>query len=197
MTNAEVRNFDYDSDPDRFRSGVKAVERYGLLGDVHSEVAERIAREDLWPALDMGCGTGVLAMALVRLGVSQVLAADVDPVAIAVTRANARANRTGRRLRAVIADSYAAPVLRAAAPFELVVANILARPLVAMSPALANALAPGGTAIVSGLLASQQRLVLSAHRANGLILTDRVIRDGWATLTLTKPALRRGRTSTG
>jgi len=145
-------------------------------------------------ALDMGCGTGVLAMALARLGVTRVLAADVDPVAVAVTGENARANRVHHRIRTAVADSYAAPVLRAAAPYDLVVANILARPLVAMAPALAQALAPGGAAIVSGLLASQQRLVLNAHRTCGLILKGRLVREGWATLTLTKPTLQRNKT---
>jgi len=151
--------------------------------------SRRIAR-----ALDMGCGTGVLAMALARLGVAQVMAADVDPVAVAVTRQNARANRVGHRIRAIVADNYSARLLRATAPFDLVVANILARPLVAMAPDLAKSLAPNGVAILSGLLASQQRLVLNAHRACGLILTDRQVRDGWATLTLTNRASQHFRT---
>ena len=143
---------------------------------------QRVAR-----ALDMGCGTGVLAMALARLGVPRVLAADIDPVAVTVAADNARANRIGARLRTVLAGGYDARAVRAAAPFDLVVANILARPLVAMAPALAGVLAPGGVAILSGLLEHQQRLVLNAHRASGLRLRARRVQNGWATLTVVKP----------
>jgi ribosomal protein L11 methyltransferase len=149
-----------------------------------------LRRQNVRSALDMGCGTGVLAMALARLGVPRVLAADIDPVAAAVTRENARANRIGNALRTVVADSYDAATLRRAAPFDLVVANILARPLVAMAPRLARVLVPGGHAILSGLLVSQQNLVLNAHQSCGLILVDRKIREEWATLTLIKPGQR-------
>lgn len=137
--------------------------------------------------LDMGCGTGVLAMAIARLGPAPVLAADIDPIAVAVTKRNARANRLGHRLRALVAGNYDVPDLRAAAPFDLVVANILAQPLIDLAPALAATLAPGGTAILSGLLVSQQNRVLAAHRGCGLRLSGRDRRDEWITLTLAKP----------
>lgn len=137
--------------------------------------------------LDMGCGTGVLAMAIARLGPAPVLAADIDPIAVAVTERNARANRLGHRVRAVVAGNYVVPDLRAAAPFDLVVANILAQPLIDLAPALAGILSPGGRAILSGLLVSQQNRVLAAHRGCGLRLSARDRRDEWITLTLAKP----------
>lgn len=137
--------------------------------------------------LDMGCGTGVLALALARLGPAPVLAADIDPIAVAVAKANARTNRLGHRVRAVVAGAYDAPVLRAAAPFDLVVANILAQPLIDLAPALSGALRPGGFAILSGLLVSQQNRVLAAHRCCGLKLWARNRRDEWVTLVLEKP----------
>ena len=96
--------------------------------------------------LDMGCGTGVLAMAIARLWRRPVLAVDVDPIAVAVTRQNALKNNLHHLIRAEISDGYASRLVRSTAPYDLIVANILARPLVAMAPALAlaRALRPGG-----------------------------------------------------
>ncbi len=140
--------------------------------------------------LDMGCGTGVLAMAMARLWHVPVLAADIDPIAVRVAHDNFRRNRIAPFIRAVRADGYAAGAIRATAPFDLIVANILAGPLVAMAPALARRLAPGGIAVLSGLLERQERAVVNAHRAQGLALRRRVAIDGWHSLILTGPVLR-------
>ncbi len=145
--------------------------------------------------LDLGTGSGILAMAAAKLLHRKVLATDIDPWSVRVTRENARRNLLGRRLRAERADGWTAPVLARHAPYDLVFANILARPLTQMAHALAGHLAPGGTVILAGLLTSQVRWVLQAHRAQGLVL-ERLLTEpaglgdapnrGWATLILRK-----------
>lgn len=145
--------------------------------------------------LDLGTGSGILAMAAAKLLHRPVLATDIDPWSVRVTRENARRNLLGGRLLVLRADGWTAPVLARGAPYDLVFANILARPLTRMAPALAAHLAPGGTAILAGLLTSQVRWVLQAHRAQGLVL-ERVLTEragpgdapdrGWATLVLRK-----------
>jgi len=143
--------------------------------------------------LDMGCGSGILAFAAARLWRAPVLAVDVDREAVRVARINARANRVGRWVRAIAADGYADRRVRASGPFDLIIANILARPLVAMAKDLSAHLAPGGVAILAGLLNRQEAQVLSAHRAQGLTLADRITIGDWPTLVLCKGgADRRG-----
>ena len=132
--------------------------------------------------LDMGCGSGILAIAMAKLWPIAVTAADIDPEAVRVARANALCN--GVRLKVAMSDGYRAPAVRRAGPYDLIVANILANPLKRMAGDLAAALAPGGRAVLSGLLASDAAAVIAAHRAHGLLLKHRRVIDGWATLTL-------------
>lgn len=141
-------------------------------------------RRRLAGLLDVGCGSGILAMAAACLWPGIMTASDLDPVAVRTARDNARANGLARRLRLALADGVAAPALRRHAPYEVVVANILARPLVAMARSLAAAVAPGGVLILSGLLVSQEGLVLQAYQAQGLILRRRLRRNDWAALVL-------------
>lgn len=137
--------------------------------------------------LDLGCGTGILAIAMAHLWKSRVIAADIDPVAVAVTRDNARQNGCSSLIRAVIADGLAHPVLRNAAPFQLIVANILAGPLTRFAPSMARAITPGGLVLVAGLLEWQENLVLSYYRSHRLKLRARR-RDGhWSALLLEGP----------
>ncbi|MGH6890045.1 MAG: 50S ribosomal protein L11 methyltransferase [Rhizomicrobium sp.] len=139
-------------------------------------------------ALDLGCGTGVLAIAMAHLWKSEVTAADIDPVAVAVTRVNALRNDAGPLVRAVVADGLAHPVLAAAAPFRLIAANILAGPLTRLAPAIARALSPHGLLLLSGLLRWQENLVLSFYRPHGLRLRE-ARRDGnWSALLLERVA---------
>jgi ribosomal protein L11 methyltransferase len=134
--------------------------------------------------LDLGTGSGILAMAAAKLLHRPVLATDIEPWSVRVARENAAANGVGRLVRVELADGWHDPEVRGAAPYDLVFANILARSLCRMAPELAAHLAPGGTAILAGLLDTQVRLVLAAHRQHGLRL-ERVLREGaWATLTL-------------
>lgn len=137
--------------------------------------------------LDLGTGSGILAMAAARLFHRRVLASDIDPWSVRVAAENARRNFLARRITVVAGDGWRKRPLRHAAPFDLVFANILARPLCAMAGALAQHLAPGGTAILAGLLSSQEAMVLAAHRRAGLILTGRVRAQAWTTLILRRP----------
>ncbi len=136
--------------------------------------------------LDLGCGTGLLAIAAARLWRRRVLATDIDAEAIAVTRENAAANRVAPLIRAATADGLTHPAIATAAPFDLIVANILAGPLTHLAPSIARVLARGGTLILSGLLTWQENLVVSFYRPHGMILRARR-RDGpWSALVLEK-----------
>jgi ribosomal protein L11 methyltransferase len=136
--------------------------------------------------LDMGCGSGILAIAMAKLWRAPVLAADADGEAVVVTRRNARLNGVGDLVRTARADGYHAPGIRAARPFDLIVCNILARPIRRMAAGLAGGLMPGGVAVLSGFLERDADGVLVAHRASGLRLVRRITIDGWRTLVLTR-----------
>jgi len=136
--------------------------------------------------LDLGTGSGILAIAAAKLLRQQVLASDIDARAARVANANARLNGVATLVTAIQADGWADPQITRAAPYDLVFANILARPLCAMAHQLASHLAPGGTAILAGLLSSQANWVLSAHRRAGLHLSRRITDGAWDILTLSK-----------
>ncbi len=137
--------------------------------------------------LDLGCGSAVLAMAAASLLKRRVLAVDIEPWSVRVAGQNARLNGLGRLVETRLGDGWRSGAARAGRPYDLVFANILARPLVRMAPALAAGLAPGGTAILAGLLGSQSRMVLGAHRARGLVLERRIDVGDWTTLVLRRP----------
>jgi len=147
---------------------------------------DRLARTGRRPrcVADLGCGTGVLALAAARLWRATTVAVDIDPVAVATATANARANRAGPWLRIARANGLHGAVARAGAPYDLVLANILAGPLKRMAPDIAGHLRPGGTAILSGLLESQAAGVEAVCRGHGLIPADRIVLQGWSTLAL-------------
>ncbi len=147
---------------------------------------DRLARRRrIRSVLDMGCGSGILAIAAARAWPrARQLAVDVDPVSVRVAQANMRKNRL--HLRAARSDGYRAKAVRAFGPYDLILSNILARPLVQFSRALAAHLAPGGIAVLSGLLSTQAAYVLAAHRRQGLRLERRIVRDGWTTLVMVR-----------
>lgn len=136
--------------------------------------------------LDVGCGSGILSIAIAKTWRVAVVATDIDPIASAVAAANATRNGVGRLIHA-----HAAPGYRAIArhgPFDLIVANILARPLRQMAGDLSDNLRPSngaaGVAVLSGLLAADGNRVMSAHTARGFRLRRRVVIDGWLTLVI-------------
>jgi ribosomal protein L11 methyltransferase len=134
--------------------------------------------------LDLGTGSGILAMAAAKLLHRPVLATDIEPWSVRVTRENARLNRVHKLVRPLLADGWRSALVRQGGPYDLVFGNILARPLRAMARDLASHLAPGGTAILAGLLQSQARDVLAAHRRAGLILERMIHLPPWTTLIL-------------
>ena len=138
-------------------------------------------------ALDMGCGSGILAMAMAKTWKAPALAADIDPAAVRTARENARRNGVGHLVEAIESDGYENAEIGRRAPFDLITANILAQPLIAMAPDLARGLAKGGRAVLSGLLARQADGVLAAHRAEGLALVRRVECGDWRTLVVERP----------
>lgn len=137
--------------------------------------------------LDMGCGSGILALAAARRWRVPVLAVDIDPVAVAVTAENIKANQVGYLVKAVSAPGYRHRDI-GLAQYAVITANILARPLARMAGDLARHLAPGGTAILSGLLVQDASWVLGAHRRFGLMKAGQIDLNGWATLVLRKKA---------
>jgi ribosomal protein L11 methyltransferase len=138
---------------------------------------------------DIGTGTGLLAFAALALWPeARCIATDIDPISIEVTRDNAAINQvtTGEgagELLLAVADGMASPLLLARAPFDLLIANILAGPLIELAPAFAKALAPGGTVILAGLLDTQAAAVTSAYQAQGLAVRDQGLGE-WPVLVL-------------
>lgn len=135
-------------------------------------------------ALDLGTGSGVLAIAIAKLAKCPVLATDIDPVATRVAEANGRLNGTAGLIRFETATGFAHRAFLEEGPFDLIVANILARPLMRMAPDIARELAPGGRLVLSGILAGQRRMVLAAFRQAGLYHRRTLWRDEWVTLHL-------------
>lgn len=134
--------------------------------------------------LDLGCGTGILAMAAARTWpAAAIVAADIDRDAVAVTRENAGVNAL-RRIRVVRADGLHSPALLAGGRFDLIFANILARPLCRLARGLGRRLAGNGLIVLAGLLSAQEREVLAAYRRQGLTLRRRRNLDGWQALVL-------------
>jgi len=137
--------------------------------------------------LDIGTGTGVLAIAAAKALRTRVLASDIDRSAVEVARANARLNRVGALVEVVHAGGLSARRLRDRAPFDLVFANILLPPLKRLAAPIARVLAPGAHVVLSGLLAAQAPAALAAYGAQGLALEARIPLDEWVTVVLRRP----------
>ncbi|MDG2244142.1 MAG: 50S ribosomal protein L11 methyltransferase [Rhodospirillaceae bacterium] len=146
-----------------------------------------IAKSAPTSILDVGCGTGILALAAARIWQSRVLASDIDPEAVKVARRTVKANGLGPRVRAVIATGVRSRIIKQSAPYAVITANILARPLVYIARDMSSLLAPGGRIVLSGLLETQIPMVLSAYRAQRLVLEKALLIGEWATLVLYRP----------
>ncbi len=164
-----------------FGSGTHETTRGCLLA------LDRLARRRRFRrALDLGCGSGILAIAMAKRWRGHVVAADVDPVAVRVARANAARNGVKGQIRAVLSAGLEARLVQQARPYDLIAANILARPLRAMAAGLTRALEPRGVLVLSGITASQTGSVLAAYRTGGLRLAGQLRLGDWATLIMAR-----------
>ena len=143
-----------------------------------------VRREHPKNALDLGTGSAVLAIALAKLAHIPVLATDIDPVATKVAAQNVRLNRVSAYVDTRTAPGFAAPIFRARAPFDLIVANILARPLMRLAPDMARSAALGGSLILSGILERQRNAVIAAYTGQSFRHVRTFTRGEWVTLHL-------------
>ncbi|EKV28223.1 Ribosomal protein L11 methyltransferase [Caenispirillum salinarum AK4] len=147
---------------------------------------ELTGRRSFRKVLDMGCGTGILGIAAALTVNAPVTAVDIDAEAVRVTDFNARRNAVGPRVASYAGDGFKLGAVKRRGPYDLIFANILARPLMRMAKDVSANLAPGGKVILAGLLQRQERMVLSAYRMQGLVLEKRYKLDPWATLVLSR-----------
>lgn len=136
--------------------------------------------------IDVGTGTGILAIAIAKRCKVPVIASDIDPLAVRITRENAKLNGVGNLIVDVAAAGLDNTTITANAPYDLIVANILAGPLVTLSPDIGRMADRGAAIILSGLLSSQARRVIAAYNRQGMVLKERILRRDWATLVLEK-----------
>lgn len=156
---------------------------YGCLSAIDRLTRRRRFRR----VLDLGCGSGVLAIAVARsLPQASIIATDLDAQSVVVAQTNMRLNGVGERITAIAADGLNAPQLRHPGQFDLLIANILAGPLVMLAPHLRRAVARSGILVLSGLLVPQAREVIAAYTAAGFSLLEHRRILGWSTLTLAR-----------
>ena len=135
--------------------------------------------------LDVGAGTGLLAIAAARTGSKIAVGTDIDKPSVRISKENAKVNHANARF--VHASGLSNRLVADNAPYDLVFANILARPLISLAQDIKNALVPGGTVILSGLLRTQERMVKAAYISRGFKVVNRIHRDAWAALVLQRP----------
>ncbi|GGF15454.1 ribosomal protein L11 methyltransferase [Youhaiella tibetensis] len=151
------------------------------------EAIERVL-ERATPAnvIDIGTGTGVLAIAIARKTGLKVLATDIDPIAVTTTVENARDNDVGELIEGVVAEGLESDVITGKAPYDLILANILAGPLMGLAPGMSRIAQSGASIILSGILETQAQAVIAAYAENGMPLLQRLQRKEWTTLILHK-----------
>ncbi len=146
---------------------------------------DRLAkRQGFWRTLDLGTGSGVLAIAAAKALCGDVLATDIDPIAVKVANENFARNGVAPEVSTVVAAGLAHPAITAKAPFDLVMANILAGPLLKLAPAIARVAAPGAQIILSGLLDGQAREIQARYQAQGFSFETRISLEGWTALLM-------------
>ena len=166
-----------------FGSGTHAT-THGCISMLESHCPKR----DKLSIADIGCGSGILAMAAAKLCPDAVIVAvDNDPLAVDTTAENIITNSVNHNIFCGISEGYDDDLVQSRAPFDVILANILPSPLISMAGDATRALASGGRLILSGLMTQHRDDVLAAHTANGLVLMDSVTFNGWVTLVLEKP----------
>ncbi|MBT4890990.1 MAG: methyltransferase [Rhodospirillales bacterium] len=148
---------------------------------------DRLARHKQFKRpLDVGCGSGILSIAAAKTWNVPVLAADIDPESVLVTKANAKLNQVDDLIQSVCSDGYKHRRISTSGSYDLITANILARPLAKLAKDLSHALAKGGTAVISGIIERDIPWMVRVHRMTGLHLVEKTALKGWATLVLEK-----------
>lgn len=149
---------------------------------------EKVARRKrLGKVLDIGTGSGLLAIGAVKRGAVSAIGSDIDAESIRVARINTKNNKVANAVKMLVATGTRSAHIQRTAPYDTIFANILARPLIGLSSDIAKVLKPGGSVILSGLLNHQEPGVRAAFSGHGLVLKDRIHRDGWSTLTYERP----------
>ncbi|MEL7049887.1 MAG: 50S ribosomal protein L11 methyltransferase, partial [Pseudomonadota bacterium] len=137
--------------------------------------------------LDLGCGSGILAIALAKCWPSaKITATDIDPQSCVVARENADHNKVGSTVNTYVADGADDSRVKGDGPFDMIIANILAGPLISIAKDVAHIIKPGGDLILSGILVPQAASVIAAYRTAGFTLQDHQRITGWSTITLVK-----------
>ena len=160
---------------------------HGTTKGCMQALALELARKRPRRVLDIGTGSGVLALGAVKRGVTYALGTDMDKESIRIAHENRKNNKAGRKLKLLHARGAGHATIRAGAPYDLVLANILAKPLVGLAPEIARLVAPGGRVILSGLLAHQEPQVKAAYAGRGFTLKHRRRLNGWSTLVYQRP----------
>ncbi|OBQ90231.1 50S ribosomal protein L11 methyltransferase [Mesorhizobium sp. AA23] len=181
-------------DRDKRRSGDLAIEieaglafgtgHHGTTAGCLELLEQVVLRERPGNALDLGTGSAVLAIALAKLAHIPVLATDIDPVAVRVAATNARLNHVKALVETVTAPGFHHPIFARRAPFDLIVANILARPLMRLAPEMARHIRLGGSLVLSGILDRQRDAVISAYVGQSFRHVRTLHREGWVTIQL-------------
>ncbi len=176
----------------RFAIEIDAGEAFGTAHHATTQgclaAVDRLARRyHPRTILDLGCGSGLLAISAARVWpAARVVASDIDPVAVEVAAGNVALNGARGRIRLVTAPGLDHPRLRDLQPYDLVLANILAGPLIRLAPRLSRAVRPGGIAVLSGILGEQAREVLATYAMAGFRLVEKRVPHNWATLVLVR-----------
>jgi ribosomal protein L11 methyltransferase len=181
-------------DRDKRRSGDLAIEieaglafgtgHHGTTAGCLEMLEQVVLREHPRNVLDLGTGSAVLAIAVAKLAHIPVLATDIDPVAVRVAAANARLNHVKALVETVTAPGFHHPIFGKRAPFDLIVANILARPLMRLAPEMGKHIKLGGSLVLSGILDRQRDAVISAYVGQSFRHVRTLHREGWVTIHL-------------
>ena len=134
--------------------------------------------------IDIGCGTAVLAMAVGKVSSAKIIASDVDPIAVEVALENLKANNLENRIDCIEAMGFEDFRIKSRAPYDLIFANILKRPLIDLAPDISGHISSGGQAIISGILDEQAEEIIDFYQQNDLMVFDRIDIGEWVTLTL-------------
>lgn len=159
---------------------------HGTTAGCLAAIDRRARSRPIGNALDIGTGSGVLAIAIAKAAKAPVLASDIDPIAVDIARENFRLNGVARYVSVFTAADLEQRIFAKRAPYDLVVANILAGPLMVLAPAIGRVAAPNGTIILSGLLPNQRARIIAAYRGGNMALVETENVDGWLTLTFTR-----------